>query len=83
MIPASKSHPTHRERGKLLGIHEVADMFGVQRDTVDKWRSRDLMPDPDEVLHAGPVWWETTLIQWARKTGREVGASRHEQEAPS
>jgi len=45
-------------------------MFGVRRDTVDKWRTRDVLPEPDADLHAGPVWWETTLIRWARRTGR-------------
>ncbi len=75
MIPASKSGPVHRDRGRLLGIHEIAAMFDVQRATVDKWRSRNVLPDPDETLHAGPVWWEATLITWARRTGREVGAS--------
>ena len=47
----------------------------MQRDTVDKWRKRGIMPDPDEPLHAGPVWWETTIIQWARSTGREIGGT--------
>ncbi len=75
MIPASKSNPTHRDRGRLYGIHEVAELFGVERSTVDKWRSRGVLPDPDENLHAGPVWWETTLIRWARQTGRTIGAS--------
>lgn len=75
MIPASSSKPAHRGRGRLLGIHEIAAMFGVQRDTVDKWRKRGIMPDPDEPLHAGPVWWETTIIQWARSTGREIGGT--------
>lgn len=75
MIPATKSKPSHGDRGRLLGIHEIAAMFGVRRDTVDKWRTRNVLPEPDEDLHAGPVWWETTIIGWARATGREVGAS--------
>lgn len=73
MIPAQKSKPSAGDRGKLCGIHEIAAMFGVHRDTVDKWRSRSLLPEPDEDLHGGPVWWEATLIRWARATGREVG----------
>ncbi len=83
MIPASKSKPSLGGRGRLLGIHEIAAMFGVQRDTVDKWRSRKLLPEPDEDLHGGPVWYETTIIRWARRTGRELGASRHDEKAPS
>ncbi len=83
MIPGSKSKPAHGARGRLLGIHEIASMFGVQRDTVDKWRSRKLLPEPDETLHAGPVWWETTIIRWARSTGRETGTPRHEQGIPN
>lgn len=73
MIPAHRSGPSQSGRGRLLGIYEIAVMFGVHRDTVDKWRSRDILPEPDEDLHGGPVWWETTLIRWARRTGREVG----------
>ncbi len=80
MIPAHRSGPANR--GRLLGISEVADMFGVRRDTVDKWRTRDVLPEPDADLHAGPVWWETTLIRWARRTGREIGRPPGPKEAP-
>ena len=68
VIPGNKSRP--RNSGVLLGIHEVAKRFGVQRSTVDQWRRRDLLPTPDFDLHGGPVWWSGTIEVWARKTGR-------------
>jgi len=53
-----------------VGPHEVAELLMVKRATVDKWRSRGVMPAPDFDLHGGPIWWRTTVLAWARRTGR-------------
>ena len=69
MLPGNKSRP-QQHAGRLLGIHEIADAFGVERATVDQWRRRGVLPDPDVDLQGGPVWWESTLRRWARASGR-------------
>lgn len=65
-LPGSMSRPP----AALCGIAEAAELLGVQRGTVDKWRVRGVMPPADYDLEGGPVWWSTTLHTWARATGR-------------
>jgi hypothetical protein len=56
--------------GALVGIAEIADRLGVERDTVHKWRYRRLLPAPDYRLAVGPVWEWDTIDRWAKATGR-------------
>ena len=61
----------------MCGIAETARLFGVARETVDKWRSRGIMPAPDYDLDGGPIWHTTTLTQWGKETGRvQVGVTK-------
>jgi hypothetical protein len=54
----------------LVDIAAIAERLDVPKDTVNKWRHRDLLPDPDYPLAVGPVWeWETIRV-WAERTGR-------------
>lgn len=69
-VPGWKSRPNDNT---LCGIAEAAKLLGVQRATVDKWRVRGVLPDPDYALEGGPVWWASTLRRWARVTGRARG----------
>ena len=58
-----------RRPDTLLDMQGVADLLGVKYVTVRKWRERDIMPDPDYAL-AAPVWWQSTIVAWAKQTGR-------------
>ena len=48
----------------------IAERLNVPRDTVQKWRSRGVLPLPDYPELSTPIWdWET-IEEWATNTGR-------------
>ncbi len=48
----------------------IAARLGVTRETVQKWRTREVLPLPDYPQLSTPVWdWET-IRTWAEETGR-------------
>ena len=57
-------------RLRFLDTTEVAELLDVQRRTVNQWRFRDILPEPDLVVSGRPAWMETTITGWARETGR-------------
>lgn len=59
----------------------VADLLGVDRGTVYRYRSGDRakygFPEPDGHLGQSPWWWSTTIERWAAKRpGKGTGAGR-------
>lgn len=56
----------------LVGVTEIAEMFGVNRVTVGKWRHRGLLPEPDAFLPKRPLWFRDTIVAWGKTTGRRV-----------
>ncbi len=51
----------------------IAVRLGVTRETVQKWRTRNVLPLPDYPQLSTPVWdWET-ILEWADTTGRLKG----------
>jgi predicted DNA-binding transcriptional regulator AlpA len=52
---------------RILDIQAVADLLGVQRATVDKWRTRGILPESPT-----RAWDRFTITEWARKTGRPL-----------
>ena len=54
----------------LVDIAAIAERLGVNKDTVNKWRYRDLLPPPDHDLAVGPVWEWSTIEEWAKTTNR-------------
>ena len=58
---------------ELLGLAEVADVLGVNKQNVANWRSRRAdFPQPVANLKSGPVWSTDTIIEWARREGLVV-----------
>jgi hypothetical protein len=54
----------------LVDLRLIADRLVVPVDTVNKWRHRGVLPDPDYPQLRNPTWnWET-IRQWAEETGR-------------
>ncbi len=62
----------------LVGLSEVADMFGISRQRVTQLRARVDFPDPVVVLRSGPVWTAPALrhflATWDRTPGRRTAS---------
>lgn len=60
---------------RLVGAHEIAQMFGVTRQSVHDWtkdRERTGFPEPWDRIKAGAVWRTQDVRAWAERTGREI-----------
>jgi hypothetical protein len=57
---------------ELVGLGEIQARMGVERDTVDHWRHRGVMPEPDPADNEGrrPRWRWGAIRAWAVETGR-------------
>jgi hypothetical protein len=53
-----------------VGIVEIADRLGVDRNTVDQWRHRGLLPEPSWTVGGRPAWPWDVVEEWAKTTGR-------------
>lgn len=54
-----------------LGFLEIAALLGVKSNTVNMWRWKKLMPEPDHVSVNGHAAYDPeTILRWAAETGR-------------
>jgi len=55
-----------------VGIPEIAELIQVKRSTVDQWRARGVLPEPDFPVTVGGrrPWRAGTIRRWAQNTGR-------------
>jgi hypothetical protein len=51
--------------GRLVGLAEVAELFGVSKRTASRYALRSDFPIPVARLRAGPIWLEDDLRNWA------------------
>lgn len=51
----------------LYGIAEIASALGARPATVAQWHRRGRLPQPDEMLAMGPVWYGSTIRPWIEK----------------
>ena len=57
----------------LVGVAEIADMFGVSRQAASNWRERHAdFPTPAASLRSGPVWELSDIVAWANERGMHV-----------
>ena len=53
-------------RSTLVGVAEIADLFGVSRQAASNWRERHAdFPTPAASLKSGPVWELPEILAWA------------------
>jgi predicted DNA-binding transcriptional regulator AlpA len=50
----------------VVGVAEIAKLFGVARNTAWRWAQRDGFPEPAR-LAAGPVWRRRDVERWAER----------------
>lgn len=56
-----------------VDIAAIAERLEVPKNTVNVWRFRKVLPDPDYPLAVGPVWEWATIEEWAKRTNRYAG----------
>ncbi|MGI8753349.1 MAG: helix-turn-helix transcriptional regulator [Acidimicrobiales bacterium] len=54
----------------LVGLAEIADLFGVSRQRADQLARQTGFPQPEAVLQGGRIWKREDIEAWARETGR-------------
>lgn len=64
-------------RPDLVGVAEIAELFGVSRQAAYNWRDRRSdFPSPAAALKSGPVWELPDILAWADEQGMKVKGSR-------
>ncbi|MFJ2415132.1 hypothetical protein [Streptomyces brevispora] len=63
----------------LLGHAEIADLFGVERQTSQKWRVDGTLATPDVVASGNPYWLLNTVLCLDGHAGRQATTQRIEQ----
>lgn len=56
----------------VIGLKEMGRMFRVGWNTPYQWRTRGLLPPPDDRISGNPVWRLPTIYEWARITDRTI-----------
>jgi hypothetical protein len=50
----------------LVGLTEIAELYGVHKQTVNGWRRNSDFPAPVLVRAMGPLWDRSKLVEWKR-----------------
>jgi hypothetical protein len=57
----------------LVGLQEIARMFGVKPNTVAHWRStQGILPAEDDTISGNPVWKIPTMYRFAASSGKPI-----------
>lgn len=51
---------------ELLGLAEIADLYGVSKNSANAWTRRHDFPQPITKLAMGPVWNRDQVVAWRR-----------------
>lgn len=54
------------EREGLVGVAEIAESYGVSKQTVNYWTNRDDFPIPRAELASGRIWGRGDVALWHR-----------------
>lgn len=64
--------PTHSRPLALVGTREAAELLGVERTRIGRWRKSGYMPEPLVELHATPVWHRRDIVALRDRRERDV-----------
>lgn len=57
----------------LVGVAEIAEMFGVTRQRVNAIvKTSEDFPAPEAELSAGRIWLRSAIVAWADAHGRSI-----------
>jgi predicted DNA-binding transcriptional regulator AlpA len=63
---------------------QFADYIGKPVGTIDTYRQRQRLPEPDGMLGRSPWWWRSSIDHWLKTRPRPgYNAATHAKEAPS
>jgi predicted site-specific integrase-resolvase len=51
----------------LVGLTQIAERLGVPRGTVDSWRHRGKLPEPNLMIGIHPYWEWSSIKDWNRR----------------
>jgi hypothetical protein len=54
----------------IIDLRGIARLLKVSKHTPNQWRQRELLPNVDYPELMRPAWRKSTIITWARSTGR-------------
>lgn len=57
-------------KAEPVGLAEIAERLNVERNTVDQWRHRSVLPEPRWSVGGRPAWDWSDITAWAKETGR-------------
>jgi predicted DNA-binding transcriptional regulator AlpA len=64
--------PTVQRVHHLVGVREIAAMFGVSPQRADQLSHAREFPAPVVELASGRVWERAAVEEWAKATGRQL-----------
>ena len=75
--------PVNMASTDYLDMQGAADLLGVKYETVQMYRHRGRIPEPDAVFGRAPVWKRRTLERWdADRPKNENARRQQESETP-
>jgi predicted DNA-binding transcriptional regulator AlpA len=57
---------------QLVSYEEIAQLLGVQKATVWRWKSTDALPEPVGQISGQWLWTREAIVEWAHSTGRTI-----------
>jgi prophage regulatory protein len=64
---------------ELVSTVEIARMFDITRQRVDKLSRRADFPEPVASLAIGRVWDRSDIVRWAQEDGRSLSENDDDQ----
>lgn len=60
----------------MLTMQDIADRLGIDRASVQKYRTRGELPPADQMIGRTPVWRPATVERWIRRRPGAPGQGR-------
>jgi hypothetical protein len=54
----------------IVGLKEIAKRLSAPIATVQQWRRRAVLPEPEGWVSGQPAWRWATIVRWVEQTGR-------------